>query len=74
MRRNADGVPTHAAQVLGGLLTGVGLAARDHDAGAGEHEAFRQRQADAAGPARHDDGAVGHVEEGVERRAVHARQ
>ena len=50
----------------GGLLAGVGLAAGHDHARAGEHEALGQREADAAGAARHDDGAVGHVEESVE--------
>ncbi len=58
--------------MLGGLFAGVGFAAGHHHARAGEHEAFRQREADAAGAARHDDGAAGHVEETVKRCAVHA--
>ena len=71
MRRYADGLAAEITQVRGGLFAGVGLAAGHHHARAGEDEAFGQRQADAAGAARHDDGAVGHVEQTVERCAVH---
>ena len=35
VRGHADGLASEAAQVLGGLLAGVGFAAGDHDAGAG---------------------------------------
>ncbi len=52
--------------MLGSLRAGLGLAAGHDDAGTGEGESLRQRQADSAGAARHDDGAVGHVEETVE--------
>ena len=74
VRGYANGLPTQPAQVLSRLLTGLGLAAGHHDSGPGKDEALGQRQPDAAGTSRHDDGAVGHVEQCVERRAIHARQ
>ena len=74
VRRHADGLAAEAAQVLGGLLAGVGLAAGDHDAGAGKNETLRKSEADTSGAARHDDGAAGHVEETLKRFAIHAAQ
>ena len=71
MSRHANGRAAEAAQVLGRRFAGVGLPAGHHDARACEHEALRQRESDAASAARDDDGAVGHVEESVERGAVH---
>ena len=59
------------AQVLGGRFARICLPAGHHDARAGEHEALRERASDAASAARDDDGAIGHVEESVERGAVH---
>ena len=74
VRGHPDGLASEAAQVLGGLLAGVGFAAGDHDAGAGQDEALRQRQPDSSGAARHDDGAAGHVEETLKGFAIHAAQ
>ena len=47
-----------------GLLAGFCFAAGDDDAGAGEDKALGECEPDATGAARHDDGAVGHVEQG----------
>ena len=74
MRRHPDGLAAEPAQVLGRLLAGVGLAAGDHDAGAGKNETLCQREADTSGAARHDDGAAGHVEETLKGFAIHAAQ
>ena len=71
---HADRVPAQPAQVGCGLLARIGLATGDDDARACEHEPLRQGQPDSAGAARHDHGAVGHVEQGIERRAVHVGQ
>ncbi len=60
-----DGLAAEFAQVLRGLLAGVGFAAGDDDAGTREDEPLRKCQPDSPGPARHDDGAVGHVEQTV---------
>ena len=65
MRWHADGLAAEVTQMRGGLFAGVGFAAGHHHARSGEHESFGQRKADAAGAARHDDGAVGHVEQTV---------
>ena len=69
-----DGLAAEPAQVLGGLLAGVGFAAGDHDVGAGQHEALRQRQPDSSGAAGDDDGAAGHVEQTLKGFAIHAAQ
>ena len=74
VRGHADGLAAEPAQVLGGLLAGVGFAAGDHDAGAGQNETLRKREADASRAARHDDGAAGHVEEALKGFAIHAAQ
>ena len=71
---HADGLTPETAQVLSGLLAGVGFAAGHHDIRAGQRETFCQSDADASGAARHDDGAAGHVEKTVERFAIHAAQ
>ena len=60
-----DRLAAEVAQMLRGLLAGVGLAAGDHHAGAGEDETLRQSKPDPSGPARDDHGAVGHVEETI---------
>ena len=49
----------------GGLFAGVGFAAGHHHARTGKDEPLGEREADAAGAAGHDDGAVGHVEQTV---------
>ena len=72
VRRHPDGLAAEPAQVLRGLLAGVGFAAGNHDAGAGQNETLRQRQADSSGTTRHDDGATGHVEEVLKDFAIHA--
>jgi len=74
VRRHSDGLTAEPAQVLGRLLAGVGLAAGDHDAGAGKNETLCKSEADTSGAARHDDGAPGHVEETLKRFAIHAAQ
>ncbi len=61
-------------QVRGGAFTGVGFAAGDDHAGPGEHVALGERQTDPPGATRDDHGASGHVEEFVERLAVHDGQ
>jgi hypothetical protein len=72
--RHSDGLAAQPTQVVCGLLAGVGLAAGDHDAGAGQHEPLGQRETDASGPARHDDGAACHIEKTVEGFAIHGAQ
>ena len=54
------------------LLAGVGFTACHHHPCACQHEALRERKADAPGTAGNDDGAPGHVKESVKCCTIHA--
>jgi hypothetical protein len=57
--------------VCGSLFASVGFAAGDDDARTGEGESLGEGEADAAGAARHDHSAAGHVEQAVKCCAIH---